>query len=66
MSNSNLNCSVSNCAHNNSGACFAGSINVAGSSATTTSSTCCSSYEDKLLLDLQTVLVDVAALKLVI
>ncbi|MGL6104831.1 DUF1540 domain-containing protein [Romboutsia sp.] len=47
MSNSNLNCSVSNCAHNNGGACFAGSINVAGSSATTTSSTSCSSYEDK-------------------
>lgn len=47
MSNNNLNCSASSCAYNNSGACYAGGINVAGSSATTTSSTFCSSYEDK-------------------
>ena len=47
MSNGNLNCSATNCAHNNGGNCYAGGINVAGSSATTTSNTCCSSFVDK-------------------
>ena len=47
MANSNLNCSASNCAHNNGGSCYAGGINVAGASATSTSNTFCSSFADK-------------------
>ena len=47
MSNSNLKCSATNCAHNNCGNCYAGGINVAGQSATTTAQTCCSSFEDR-------------------
>lgn len=47
MVNSNLSCSASNCAHNNAGACYAGSINVTGHQATTTSNTTCSSFQDK-------------------
>lgn len=42
--NGNLNCSATNCTHNNSGACFAGAINVAGNSATSTSNTSCTSF----------------------
>ena len=30
MSNGNLNCSATNCGHNNSGLCYAGGINVGG------------------------------------
>lgn len=43
----NLNCSASNCAFNNSGACYAGGINVSGRQATTTSNTTCASFQDK-------------------
>lgn len=47
MSNGNLNCSATNCGHNNCGLCYAGAINVSGSSATTTSNTCCSSFVEQ-------------------
>ena len=36
MSNGNLNCSATNCGHNNSGLCYAGGINVGGHNANTT------------------------------
>lgn len=43
----NLTCSASNCAFNNSGACYAGGINVHGAHAKTTSNTTCASFQDK-------------------
>lgn len=42
--NENLNCSATNCAHNQGRKCYAGGINVAGSSATSTSQTTCSTF----------------------
>ena len=47
MSNGNLNCSATNCGHNNSGLCYAGGINVGGHNANTTSNTYCSSFVDQ-------------------
>lgn len=42
--NENLNCSATNCAHNQGRKCYAGSINVTGNSATSTSQTTCSTF----------------------
>lgn len=39
-----LNCSAYNCTYNNSGTCYAGSIQVAGDNDLTTDSTICSTF----------------------
>ena len=39
-----LNCNAHNCAYNNSGTCYAGSIKVIGSEANSTSGTKCSTF----------------------
>jgi len=43
---SKINCSVSNCSHNDKNTCFANVINVGGKSAKKDSDTCCSSFLD--------------------
>ena len=43
---SKINCSVSNCSHNNESTCFANIINVGGKSAKKDSDTCCASFLD--------------------
>ncbi|MCB2289257.1 DUF1540 domain-containing protein [Clostridium sp. CS001] len=50
---SKINCSVTNCSHNNEHACFANVINVGGKSAINDSDTCCASFLDsKIYSDL--------------
>ena len=50
---SKINCSVTNCSHNDDHTCFANVVNVGGKSATKNSDTCCASFLDsKLYSDL--------------
>lgn len=46
---SKINCSVSNCSHNNDSTCFANIINVGGKSAKKDSDTCCASFLDSVI-----------------
>lgn len=48
---SKINCSVSNCSHNNDNACFANIINVGGESAKKDRDTCCASFLDSATYD---------------
>lgn len=48
---SKINCSVSNCSHNNDNACFANIINVGGESAKKDRDTCCASFLDAATYD---------------
>ena len=43
---SKINCSVTNCSHNNENTCFANVINVGGKSAKKDCDTCCASFLD--------------------
>ncbi|HEY8889854.1 MAG TPA: DUF1540 domain-containing protein [Clostridium sp.] len=45
---SKINCSVSNCSHNDNNSCFANIINVGGKSAKKDSDTCCASFLDSV------------------
>jgi len=45
---SKINCSVSNCSHNDDNSCYANIINVGGKSAKKDSDTCCSSFLDSI------------------
>lgn len=44
---SRIGCNVDNCAHNQSGACYANRISVTGKRAHTSNHTCCSSFLDQ-------------------
>lgn len=39
-----INCTVSNCSHNNSGTCYANTINISGGESSSSCNTCCSSF----------------------
>ncbi|MGL5717972.1 MAG: DUF1540 domain-containing protein [Paraclostridium sp.] len=41
---SNINCSVNNCSHNNSGVCYANRVNISGRQANSSSNTACGSF----------------------
>ncbi|MBZ9606304.1 DUF1540 domain-containing protein [Clostridium estertheticum] len=43
-----INCSVSNCSHNDKNTCYANIINVGGKSAKKDSDTCCASFLDSI------------------
>lgn len=49
-----INCSVSNCSHNNKNLCFANIINVGGKSAKKDCDTCCASFLDSLTYNVLT------------
>jgi actin-related protein len=50
---SKINCSVTNCSHNNENTCYSNIINVGGKSAKKDCDTCCASFLDsKLYTDL--------------
>lgn len=40
----NVNCSITSCAHNKSGACYSTSLNISGANATSSTGTACVSY----------------------
>lgn len=43
---SNINCNVMNCAHNDSGVCYANKISINGKKSRTSTHTCCGSFLD--------------------